>query len=199
MAAAAAALRRLRGRGSCASQLACDRAPTAAYWAVPVASASGSGPGCQPFGWGAGFRAFSGLDDAVEAPTEMLPPARSGASGPRDAIGDPQQRLLHPAPMLEHQSGLRPTMTTNGSLIVDVVLAALDHEPLDGSNLECADDVLEAASTGLELTHAVAASTHHDERLDRPCGVRVLRRSRADRLMWCRSPGSARRRVSVRS
>ena len=61
-------------------------------------------------------------------------------------------------------------MTTNRSLIIDVVLAALDHEPLDGSPLECVDDVLEAASTGLELTHAVAASTHHDERLDRPCG-----------------------------
>ena len=72
--------------------------------------------------------------------------------------------------MLEHQSGFWPTMTANRSLIVEVVLAALDHEPLDGSPLERADDVPEAPSTGLELGDSVATATHHDERLDRPCG-----------------------------
>ena len=111
---------------------------------------------------------FSGLDDAGEAITQVFAPARSGASSPRDPVGDPEERLIRSAPVLEHQSGFWPTMTADGSLIVEVVLAALDHEALDGSPLERADDVPEAPSTGLELGDSVATATHHDERLDRP-------------------------------
>lgn len=57
---------------------------------------------------------------------------RGRACGPRHTIGNPEQRLIHAASVLEHQPGLRLAMTMTDALAADAVLAALDPEPLDG-------------------------------------------------------------------
>ncbi len=72
----------------------CESADLWRIRAVPRASALGSGAGCQPFGWGAGFCAFSDLNDLARARADDLGPARPSAHGPSHAIGYTEQGLI---------------------------------------------------------------------------------------------------------
>lgn len=127
---------------------------------TPTASAVGSGPGCQPFGWGAGFCALGPqfdhiIDDEID---ERCPPVACPV-GPRDGICDPEDRFVQRAPMAERERRLGVPAPCDGPMVVPIVLTTLDRQPRHGSILELSNDLDEARIASLELTHTVTAST----------------------------------------
>ena len=71
---------------------------------VPRASALGSGPGCPPFGGGAGFCALRPkFCDVVDERFDQWQPPTTSSVGPGNRICNPQQRLACTPPVIKDQ------------------------------------------------------------------------------------------------
>ena len=87
---------------------------------------------------------FSEFDDLGDPGAEDLGPAWAGAHGPSDAIGDPEQRLIDPPPVLEHETRLSLPVSVDRALVVDVLLPALDDKPGRSTDLDCRAATMQA-------------------------------------------------------
>ena len=71
---------------------------------LPRASALGSGPGCPPFGGGAGFCALRPkVCDVVDERLDHWQPPTTSSVSPGDGICNPQQRLACTPPVIKDQ------------------------------------------------------------------------------------------------
>ena len=130
---------------------------------VPRASALGSGPGCPPFGGGAGFCALrTQFRDVVEQRSYEREPASAGAVRPRDRVSDPKQWLAQALAMVEHQRWLREARPDDRSLIVSIVLSALDRQSGYGPLLEQPNDLRQTRVPRVELAQTMAARADDD-------------------------------------
>ena len=82
---------------------------------------------------------FSEADDLAEPLAKNLGPAWPSAHGPSNAICDPEQRLVS-SPPVEHEARLILPLPMNRALVIDVILAALNDETVDGPQLPGSDD-----------------------------------------------------------
>lgn len=128
----------------------------------PEASALGSGPGCPPFGGGAGFCDLRPqFDHLVDNRFDRCQPTAARTECPGKSVGEPEHRFMQSDSMVVHQCGFGDPGLRDCALVVRIVLAALDSQARHIAILQLFDERCDAGVPGSEFAHAMLSMANH--------------------------------------